>query len=149
MASRHIPEWGKLAAGLAAIIGLLTILAGWWTSWGGRYPAWRPDYDDLMAKKISGAKQEIEQKVEKVEQLAQTGVNKADRNNLDQLETKRVALEAHESILRAQLTAIKRDPAFAKSFSLQNEAVRIDGHIQSPQQQNRDVQSRIQAERGR
>jgi len=145
---QRIPAWGKYAAALGAMAAFLGAMAGYWTSWGLPHPAFRPAYDDFVSEMLTRARGEIERKVGEVEKTVTSVSAKADRNNHDQLETKLATLAVHESLLRAQLTALERDKAYANSFSLRNRADELRAHIESLRKEHTEVQTRLRADRG-
>jgi signal recognition particle GTPase len=143
----RLPAAGKAAGALAAIGALIGTLAATWVSLGFPYPPLRPAYDTFVETKVVEAKKEVEKKVEDVSKEVKTISGKADRNNLDQLESKLLTLDVHYSLTNAQLTAIKRDPAFEKSYSLKNQAAEYEGRLNSINEQKKAVQDKIRQER--
>jgi signal recognition particle GTPase len=143
----RLPFAAKAAGWLAALGSALGTLAALWISWGFPYPPLRPAYDTFVETKVVAAKKEVEKKVEEVSKEIKTVSGKADRNNLDQLESKLLTLDVHYSLTNAQLTAIKRDPAFEKSYSLKNQAAEFEGRLNSIIEQKKAVQDKIRQER--
>jgi signal recognition particle GTPase len=143
----RLPAAGKAAGALAAIGALIGTLAATWVSLGFPYPPLRPAYDTFVETKVVAAKKEVEKKVEEVSKEIKTVSGKADRNNLDQLESKLLTLDVHYSLTNAQLTAIKRDPAFEKSYNLRNQAAEFEGRLNSIIEQKKAVQDKIRQER--
>lgn len=135
----RMPKWGKYAAAGTAIMAFLGAIAGNWTSWGFPYFALRPSYDEFVSKTVSSARKDIESKIEKLDDGTRLIASKADRNNIDVLRARIATIAVHESLLRAQLTAVHKDPAFTKSYNLQNQARDYEAHITSLKEEHRQA----------